>query len=56
MIDWIKKLSDGKHYIVTAPMGSLMALQYGLSSARASQPRNFILGQSVSGVIGLPVS
>lgn len=39
--------------LLIGPFGALMTLQYGLTSAPASQPRNAILGQIVSGAIAL---
>lgn len=39
--------------IPLAPMGALMTLQYGLTAAPASQPRNAILGQVVAGGIAM---
>uniref|UniRef100_A0A7S4R3C7 HPP transmembrane region domain-containing protein n=1 Tax=Ditylum brightwellii TaxID=49249 RepID=A0A7S4R3C7_9STRA len=35
------------------PFGALVTLQYGLTAAPASQPRNIILGQCVAGAISL---
>ena len=54
-------LSGINHALVTTtdqslligPFGALMTLQYGLTGAPASQPRNAILGQAVAGAIAL---
>ena len=35
------------------PFGALMTLQYGLTGAPVTQPRNIILGQMVAGIIAL---
>jgi hypothetical protein len=39
--------------LVTGPFGALMTLQYGLTAAPASQPRNAIAGQTISLTIAL---
>jgi hypothetical protein len=39
--------------LLIGPFGALMTLQYGLTAAPASQPRNAILGQIVSGAIAI---
>lgn len=41
----IGKLSDGDLSLILAPLGALTTLQYNLTAAPASQPRNAILGQ-----------
>jgi len=41
------------HSLLIGPFGALMTLQYGLTAAPASQPRNAVLGQIVSGAIAL---
>jgi len=39
--------------LIIPPFGALVTLQYGLTAAPASQPRNIIFGQSVAGAIAL---
>ncbi|CAB9513257.1 HPP family [Seminavis robusta] len=51
--EYYKILSDEDYYLLIGPFGALMTLQYGLTAAPASQPRNAILGQAVSGAISL---
>lgn len=46
-------LSDSQYYLLMGPFGALMTLQYGLTGAPASQPRNAILGQIVAGAVSL---
>lgn len=43
-------------WLLIGPFGALMTLQYGLTAAPASQPRNAILGQVVSGAISIAFS
>ena len=45
--------SDGRYELLIGPFGALMTLIYGLHSAPASQPRNVVLGQVVSGAVSL---
>ena len=42
--------------LVTGPFGALMTLQYNLTAAPASQPRNAILGQTISLCIALGIT
>mmetsp|Transcript_29533 Transcript_29533/g.45335 ORF Transcript_29533/g.45335 Transcript_29533/m.45335 type:complete len:472 (-) Transcript_29533:269-1684(-) len=54
-----KKLTDeygGDGRIVLGPFGALMTLQYGLTAAPASQPRNAIMGQLIAISIAIGVS
>lgn len=51
--EYYKMLSDEDYFLLIGPFGALMTLQYGLTSAPASQPRNAILGQAVSGAVSL---
>merc|ERR1712151_1104857 len=44
----IKYSTNDKFFVLMGPIGALMTLQYGLTSAPASQPRNIILGQVLS--------
>jgi len=46
-------LSNGKYNLLIGPFGALMTLQYGLTAAPASQPRNVVLGQAVAGFIAM---
>lgn len=54
----IVALSEGKYFIMGAPImgpiGSVIALQYGSTSAPTAQPRNIILGQLVACAVVLP--
>ena len=50
----VHHLTNGKYFIMVGPLGALITLQYGLTSAPAAQPRNALLGQLVSGAIALP--
>ena len=51
--EYYMMLSDDDYFLLIGPFGALMTLQYGLTSAPASQPRNAILGQAVSGAVSL---
>ena len=42
--------------LILGPFGALVTLQYGLTAAPASQPRNVILGQALSLCIALGIS
>uniref|UniRef100_A0A7S1Y6L0 HPP transmembrane region domain-containing protein n=1 Tax=Grammatophora oceanica TaxID=210454 RepID=A0A7S1Y6L0_9STRA len=46
-------LTRSEYFLVIGPFGALMTLQYGLTSAPASQPRNVVLGQVVAGAVSL---
>ena len=48
-----RNLTDKEYYLLLPPFGALMTLQYGLTAAPASQPRNTILGQAVAGAVSL---
>ena len=50
------KNATGYRYIILPPFGALMTLQYGLTAAPASQPRNALYGQIVSVSIALVVN
>jgi len=52
--NYILHLSEEKYFIMIGPIGAVITLQYGLTSAPAAQPRNVILGQIVAGAIALP--
>mmetsp|Transcript_31548 Transcript_31548/g.46558 ORF Transcript_31548/g.46558 Transcript_31548/m.46558 type:complete len:570 (-) Transcript_31548:1807-3516(-) len=52
----ILRSTDDKYFFLLGPIGALATLQYGLTSAPASQPRNVILGQALSGIIVLPLT
>ena len=51
--DVIHTQTEGELFFFMGPIGALMALQYGLTAAPASQPRNALLGQAVAGGISL---
>jgi len=51
--DVIHTQAEGELFFFMGPIGALMALQYGLTAAPASQPRNVLLGQAVAGAISL---
>lgn len=51
--DAIHISSDGDLFFFMAPIGALMALEFGLTAAPASQPRSALYGQVVSGAISL---
>ena len=46
-------VSDQEYYLLMGPFGALITLQYGLTGAPASQPRNAVLGQIVAGAVSL---
>jgi len=48
--------SDGELFFFMAPIGALMALEFGLTAAPASQPRSAFYGQVVGGAISLGFS
>jgi len=45
--------TDGKYKMALGPFGALMTLQFGLTAAPASQPRNCVLGQLFSLTVAL---
>jgi len=51
--EYYKLLSDEEFFLLIGPFGALMTLQYGLTGAPASQPRNAVMGQAVAGAISL---
>jgi hypothetical protein len=51
--EYYQYLSDGNYELLIGPFGALMTLQYGLTAAPASQPRNAIMGQAVAGAVSL---
>ena len=51
--EYYKILSNEDYFLLIGPFGALMTLQYGLTAAPASQPRNVVLGQAVSGAVSL---
>ncbi|CAB9501315.1 Transmembrane protein DDB [Seminavis robusta] len=53
---WIKEMWGDDKVIVLGPFGALMTLMYGLTQAPASQPRNALLGQTLSMAIAIGVS
>mmetsp|Transcript_36399 Transcript_36399/g.88160 ORF Transcript_36399/g.88160 Transcript_36399/m.88160 type:complete len:165 (+) Transcript_36399:626-1120(+) len=54
--EYYKYLTDDDFYLLIGPFGALMTLQYGLTAAPASQPRNAIMGQAVAGAVSLAVT
>lgn len=46
-------LSKDEYFLLIGPFGALMTLQYGLTQAPASQPRNAVMGQAVAGAVSL---
>ena len=51
--EYYKILSNKEYFLLLGPFGALMTLQYGLTAAPASQPRNVVLGQAVCGAVSL---
>ncbi len=51
--EFYMRLSQEEYYLLLGPFGALMTLQYGLTAAPASQPRNAVMGQVVAGAISL---
>jgi len=51
--EYYQYLSEDDYYLLIGPFGALMTLQYGLTAAPASQPRNAVMGQAVSGAVSL---
>ena len=49
-------VSDAEYFLIMGPFGALLTLQYGLSGAPASQPRNCVLGHIVAGAISLSLT
>mmetsp|Transcript_6698 Transcript_6698/g.12602 ORF Transcript_6698/g.12602 Transcript_6698/m.12602 type:complete len:647 (+) Transcript_6698:161-2101(+) len=49
--DWIEQTTG--YGIIMGPFGALMTLQYGLTMAPVSQPRNVLFGQVVATIIAL---
>jgi len=52
-INRLFNLSEIEYYVLIGPFGALMTLQYTLTAAPASQPRNVVLGQIVAGAVSL---
>lgn len=52
----LKDATNEQYGIILAPLGALVTLQYALTAAPASQPRNAIYGQVVSLAIALIVN
>mmetsp|Transcript_15933 Transcript_15933/g.44076 ORF Transcript_15933/g.44076 Transcript_15933/m.44076 type:complete len:626 (+) Transcript_15933:247-2124(+) len=50
---YYRYLSENELFLVLPPFGALMTLQFGLTAAPASQPRNAILGPAVAGAVSL---
>jgi len=50
---WIKLVSNGEKSILLAPVAAFICMQYGLTGAPASQPRNALFGQVIS--MGIPL-
>lgn len=48
-----KKYIDEESTLILGPMGALMTLQYGLTSAPAGQPRNIVYGNLLAGCIAM---
>jgi hypothetical protein len=40
-------------FLLIGPFGALATMQYGLTAAPASQPRNAVMGQAVAGAVSL---
>lgn len=53
MNEYAQKLSENEFLLLIGPFGALMTLQYGLTAAPASQPRNVILGQAIAGAVSM---
>lgn len=51
--EYYMTLSDDDYFLLIGPFGALMTLQYGLTAAPASQPRNAVMGQAVAGAVSL---
>ena len=51
--EYYQYLSEEEYYLLIGPFGALMTLQYGLTAAPASQPRNAVLGQAIAGAVSL---
>lgn len=51
--EYYRLLSNDDYFLLLGPFGALATLMYGLSSAPASQPRNAIISQTVTGAISL---
>lgn len=49
-------LSSDELFLIIGPFGALMTLQYGLTAAPASQPRNAIFGQAVAGAVSMAIT
>ena len=51
--EYYRLLSNDDYFLLLGPFVALATLMYGLSSAPASQPRNAIISQTVTGAISL---
>mmetsp|Transcript_13578 Transcript_13578/g.29140 ORF Transcript_13578/g.29140 Transcript_13578/m.29140 type:complete len:567 (-) Transcript_13578:67-1767(-) len=51
--EYYRLLSNDDYFLLLGPFGALATLMYGLSSAPASQPRNAIISQTVTGALSL---
>ncbi len=50
---YVQYLSAEDLFLILGPFGALMTLQYGLTAAPASQPRNAICGQALAGAVAM---
>jgi hypothetical protein len=51
--EFFQYVTKDEYYLIIGPFGALMTLQYGLTAAPASQPRNAIFGQALAGATSL---
>eukprot|EP00592_Proboscia_alata_P019822 CAMPEP_0194409264 /NCGR_PEP_ID=MMETSP0176-20130528/7112_1 /TAXON_ID=216777 /ORGANISM="Proboscia alata, Strain PI-D3" /LENGTH=682 /DNA_ID=CAMNT_0039209763 /DNA_START=101 /DNA_END=2146 /DNA_ORIENTATION=+ len=54
--EFIKRRSNGAVFILMGPIGALVTLQHALTAAPASQPRNVIWGQVISGFVSILIT
>lgn len=50
----LRRSTDDEYFLIMGPIGALATLQYGLTPAPASQPRNAVLGQILAGIVVIP--
>eukprot|EP00536_Pseudo-nitzschia_multiseries_P002593 jgi/Psemu1/183851/e_gw1.34.79.1 len=50
---YFRYLSNDELFLILGPFGALITLQYGLTAAPASQPRNAIIGQAIAGAASM---
>jgi len=54
--EFVRAKSNGKYNVILGPFGALIVLQFTLTSAPPSQPRNAVLGTLLGGIISVVIN